>query len=116
MTECHSDLEHRITVAGDYTTNQCAINITDIRPEDAGDWECEVSEAGGGLRVMILSTVGGLCHWLGPRRQAQEEHQTEHFPPHNHHQANNNRFSQSKTFNNNNYYYYYYYYYFCSRR
>ena len=42
VTECDSDLEQRITEAGDYTAHQCAINLTDISQEDAGDWECEL--------------------------------------------------------------------------
>jgi len=44
-TSCDAELSNRTSVAGDYEgSHECGLTITDIRPEDAGDWECELEE------------------------------------------------------------------------
>ena len=41
--ECHDDLQHKVSISGDYEAHQCGLRIEGAGLEDAGKWTCEVT-------------------------------------------------------------------------
>ena len=41
--ECHDELNHKVSISGNYEAHECGLRIEGVDPEDAGQWTCEVT-------------------------------------------------------------------------
>ena len=66
MQDCHSELKHRVSVQGTYSSHECAIEISGFEARDAGQWTCQMEEyvlggkRGSGTRDSRAFNVGLL--------------------------------------------------------
>lgn len=66
MQDCHSELKHKVSIRGKYSSHECAIEISGFEARDAGLWTCQMEEyvfagkRGSGARDSRTFTVGLL--------------------------------------------------------
>ena len=66
MQDCHSELKHKVSIKGTYSSHECAIEISGFEARDAGQWTCQMEEyvfggkRGSGARDSRTFTVGLL--------------------------------------------------------
>ena len=46
MKSCHASFANRMRFIGDYSKNECAVELKDISAADSGTWECEMEKYG----------------------------------------------------------------------
>ena len=44
MKSCHARFANRMSFIGDYSNNECAVELKDISEADSGIWECEMEK------------------------------------------------------------------------